>query len=278
MNFKKLTLAAIRRIHYKGQTIKLGSMGIQMNNFFKNPYTFLKARYYIETSAFLVYTLQFTKISPNFITKIYIILSLSVLFLLASRNDTFILIAVILLFTKGTLDWADGLLARIQKKTSNLGFLLDNWGALVGSYSYLLGLGFYLYNKNQETIFIFLSFLLIFIKSVDLRNYAYQLAMYYIFKEKKKKLFFKKLNFKKHLSSNKIKQSKFYIIIKSFLQNFLDERSRSVDLICLIITIDTFFLEIFLLKYIYFFICFKNFLIFIAGIYFVTEKEYIFKK
>ena len=86
MNFKKLTLAAIRRIHYKGQTIKLGSMGIQMNNFFKNPYTFLKARYYIETSAFLVYTLQFTKISPNFITKIYIILSLSVLFLLASRN------------------------------------------------------------------------------------------------------------------------------------------------------------------------------------------------
>ena len=42
MNFKKLTLAAIRRIHYKGQTIKLGSMGIQMNNFFKNPYTFLK--------------------------------------------------------------------------------------------------------------------------------------------------------------------------------------------------------------------------------------------
>ena len=76
-----------------------------------------------------------------------------------------------------------------SKKTSNLGFLLDNWGALIGSYSYLLGLGFYTYNKNNEIIFIFLGFLIIFIKAIDLRNYAYHLAMYYVFKEKNKKVF-----------------------------------------------------------------------------------------
>ena len=118
--------------------------------------------------------------------------------MLSSNNDSLILLSVILLFSKGTLDWADGLLARIQKKTSNLGFLLDNWGALIGSYSYLLGLGFYTYNKNNEIIFIFLGFLIIFIKAIDLRNYAYHLAMYYVFKEKIKR-FFKETKFRQTL-------------------------------------------------------------------------------
>ena len=197
--------------------------------------------------------------------------------MLSSNNDSLILLSVILLFSKGTLDWADGLLARIQKKTSNLGFLLDNWGALIGSYSYLLGLGFYTYNKNNEIIFIFLGFLIIFIKAIDLRNYAYHLAMYYVFKEKNKS-FLKKLNLDKHSSEKKSKNKSSIIFLKNFIQNFLDERSRSIDLICLIILIDTFYYPSDLIKYIYFFIILKNFIIFVAGIYYVIYKEYIFKK
>lgn len=278
MKNRMLSLKKIRDIHYKGQTIKLRSMGIEMNDFLKNPYTYFKSRFYIETSALMVYFLQFTNISPNFITFFYSFLSLSVLFLLSSNNDSLILLSVILLFSKGTLDWADGLLARIQKKTSNLGFLLDNWGALIGSYSYLLGLGFYTYNKNNEIIFIFLGFLIIFIKAIDLRNYAYHLAMYYVFKEKNKKSFLKKLNLDKHSSEKKSKNKSSIIFLKNFIQNFLDERSRSIDLICLIILIDTFYYPSDLIKYIYFFIILKNFIIFVAGIYYVIYKEYIFKK
>ena len=55
MNIKKLAFKKIRKMHYRGQTVKLRSMGIAMNNFFKNPYTYFKSRYYIETSAILVF-------------------------------------------------------------------------------------------------------------------------------------------------------------------------------------------------------------------------------
>ena len=111
----KFSLQKIRKLHYKEQIKKLGSLGTDINNFFSNPYTFFKSRYYIEVSSFLVFFLQFSKISPNFITSIYIVLSLSVLFLLSSNNEILILTSIIILFTKGVLDWSDGLLARIKK-------------------------------------------------------------------------------------------------------------------------------------------------------------------
>ena len=264
-------------MHYRDQTTKLKLTGTDINNFFQNPYSYLKSRYYIEASAILVFFLQHTKITPNFLTIIYSILSFSVLFLLSSNNNYLILFAIILLFTKGVLDWADGLLARIQKKTSNLGFLLDNWAALISTHAYTLGLAIYLYNKDNEFIFIIFGVTILLIKALDLRNYAYHLAMYSLFKEKDKKSFLKKLNFNKHLKLKYKKKSSLFTIFKIFIQNFLDERSRSVDLICLIIFIDTFYYPSDLLKYLYCFIFFKNIIIFIAGIHYTTNKEYIFK-
>ena len=200
------------------------------------------------------------------------------MFLLSSNNNYLILFAIILLFTKGVLDWADGLLARIQKKTSNLGFLLDNWAALISTHAYTLGLAIYLYNKDNEFIFIILGVSILFIKALDLRNYAYHLAMYSLFKEKDKKNFLKKLNFNKHFKLKNKKKDSFLTIFKIFIQNFLDDRSRSVDLICFIIFIDIFYYSSDLLKYLYYLIFFKNIIIFMGGIHLVTKKEYIFKK
>ena len=278
MDINKLSLKKIRTLHYKGQTTKLKTMGTDINNFFQNPYSYFKSRYYIEVSAILVFFLQYTKVTPNFITIIYSLLSFSVLFLLSSNNNYLILFAIILLFTKGVLDWADGLLARIQKKTSNLGFLLDNWAALISTHAYTLGLAIYLYNKDNEFIFIILGFSILFIKALDLRNYAYHLAMYSLFKEKDKKSFLKKLNFNKHFKLKNKKKDSFLTIFKIFIQNFLDDRSRSVDLICFIIFIDIFYYSSDLLKYLYYLIFFKNIIIFMGGIHLVTKKEYIFKK
>ena len=139
---KFLSLGQIRKYHHKQQILKLRSMGIPLN-FFKSPYTYLKSMYAIETSAILVFLLQNTKVTPNSITWIFVSLGLLSGLFLASNNDTLIFIGLIILFTNSTFDWADGLLARIKNKTSNLGDLLDTWGGLVCVYSYLLGFGIY---------------------------------------------------------------------------------------------------------------------------------------
>ena len=278
MDTKKFSLKKIRRLHYKEQTKKLGLLGTDINNFFSNPYTFFKSRYYIEVSALLVFFLQFSIISPNFITSIYIILSLSVLFLLSSNNEILILTSVVILFTKGVLDWSDGLLARIKNKTSNLGFLLDNWAALISSYSYLLGLSIYVYNKDNEIIFLVTGILIVLLKALDIRNYGYLLAMYTLFKKKNKSNFLKKLNFEIHSKNNNSKTKSLFQNTKIFIQGFLDERSRSIDFICLIILIDIFFYPSDILKYLYFLILIKNIIIFLASFYYVSNKGYIFKK
>ncbi len=278
MDINKFSLRKIRTIHYREQTTKLKTMGTDINNIFQNPYSYFKSRYYIEVSAILVFFLQHTKVTPNFITIIYSLLSFSILFLLSSNNNYLILFAIILLFTKGVLDWADGLLARIQKKTSNLGFVLDNWAALISTHAYTLGLAVYLYNKDNELIFIILGVSILFIKALDLRNYTYHLAMYSLFKEKDKKSFLKKLNFNKHFKLKNKKKSSSLDIFKIFIQNFLDDRSRSVDLICFIIFIDIFYYSSDLLKYLYYLIFLKNIIIFMGGIHLVIKKEFIFKK
>ena len=273
----KFSLRKIRKLHYKEQIKKLGSLGTDINNFFSNPYTFFKSRYYIEVSSFLVFFLQFSKIPPNFITSIYIVLSLSVLFLLSSNNEILILTSIIILFTKGVLDWSDGLLARIKNKTSNLGFLLDNWASLISSYSYLLGLSIYIYNKDNEIIFLAAGVFIVLLKALDIRNYGYLLAMYALFKEKNKQNILKKLNFEMHFKKTNSKRKSLVQKAKIFIQGFLDERSRSVDFVCLLILIDTFFYSSDILKYLYFLILIKNLIIFGASFYYVSNKGYIFK-
>ena len=57
----KIFFKKIRKLHYKEQIKNLRSLGTDINNFFSNPYTFFKSRYYIEVSALLVFFLQFSK-------------------------------------------------------------------------------------------------------------------------------------------------------------------------------------------------------------------------
>ena len=65
------------------------------------------------------------------------------------NNQNLIFISLLILFSKNSIDWADGLLARVKKQTSTLGAMLDDWAALVSSYSYLIGLGIYLYHNKK---------------------------------------------------------------------------------------------------------------------------------
>ena len=273
-----LSLNKIRKMnHLKHRKSVIKHCGFDMDNWRQLPYTYIKSKYYIETSSIIVFISQFTKITPNFLTLVFVTLSAFGGLFLASNNDTLIYIGLFFLFSKGSFDWADGLLAVIKKKTSKLGALLDNWGGLVGSYSYLCGFGIYLYNKNQEELFIILSFLIILIKALDLKDYSYHLAMYQSFHENKKS----KLNKKNISSKNKLKNiygvSVNLIKIKNFFQNFLDERSRSIDFVCLVILFDSLYVNtIFLtiLNYIYYLIFLKTFILFSGGFYITYFKNF----
>ena len=262
---KKLGYKKLRKIHYLNQFKKGRLLGADMTKFYNSPYTYLKARYYVETSVLIVYFSQFTKITPNFLTFIYIILGIISGPFLASGNSLLILIALIILFTKGSFDWADGLLARIQNKSSELGNVLDNWGSLVGTYSYLFGFGMYLYNSSNNNIFLILSILIIIVKAIDMRVYSHSLAIYEYLKFNKKIFFINigKLKNKQFLFGNK-KSLKYKA--KMLIQSLFDERSRSIDLIVLLIFIDNYFYNLKVLEYIYFFIAAKSIIVFAAGI------------
>ena len=114
-------------------------------------------------------------------------------------------------------------------------------------------------------------------KAVDLKDYSYHLAMYKLFKTNKKSEIINKINMK---NNNMFKKNNPHYLtkIKNFIQNFIDERSRTIDIIILLIFIDNYYFNITLLNYIYFYIFFKTLLIFIGGIYITCYKNYLFKK
>ncbi len=153
-SIKYLTYRKIRDRHYKEENIRMKTEGgTDLNKWYVQPYSFLKAIFYIECGSFLVYLLQYTSVTPNFLTINYILLGFLGGIFLSIDNSSLILIATIIFFSKSILDWSDGLLARIKKKTSELGSLLDSWGGLVGDYSFISGLGVYLFNKYQSIHF-----------------------------------------------------------------------------------------------------------------------------
>jgi hypothetical protein len=268
----------LRKKHYNDQVKKLKkNTKIDISDLIKNPYTSLKATLFIEVSSIIVFFLQFTKISPNFVTSTYIFLGfLSGLFL-ASNNDTLILISLFLIVFKNIIDWCDGLLARITNNTSELGDVLDRWGSVVGYNSYIFGFGFYLFNDGQNIIFLILVFLIIFLKSIDLKDYAYHLAGYKIIKGSNNKKFLNLLNFEKK-SLRTVKQNKFQKFKNFFIMLIDDSRSRIVDPIAVFIFIDNFYKDLIFLQYIFYLIFFKNFIFFLGGIYITYFRNHVFKK
>ena len=272
---KLFSLSEIRKTHYSGQR-KKKALTWYMDDWYNSPYSALKSRYYIETSSIIVFILHHTRITPNFLTLAYVFFGAISGVFLASNNNNLILIGLFLLFSKGSIDWADGLLARIKKQTSHLGDLLDNWGALVGSYSYLCGFGIYLFNKSGEGHFVIISIIIILVKSLDIKNYAYQLSMYNIFYSNKKNKIFQNIGYGKKKSKYKV--SRQLILLKYFFQNFLDERSRTIDFICLLIFIDIFFIDVILLNYIYYLIFIKIVALFCGSFYITYFKNFFYKK
>ena len=238
------------------------------------PYTFLKSRLYIEISAILVFFLQKTSISPNSITLSYCFISFLGGVFLASNNKDLILIGLLIFFLKSSIDWSDGLLARIKKQTSKLGELLDEWGAYIGSFSFLFGFGVYIFNKEKDLLYLFILFAIVILRALDIKNYFYQTQVAKLINNERNSIKIAE----KNLTKNKYKNiPSAFVKIKNLILDIFDDRARSIDLICLLILLDLLVFQIYFLKYIFIIIFVKYFLIFAGSFYLISIKDFINK-
>ena len=261
-----------RKSNHKDKKKRTGALNADMDDWRREPYTALKSRLFFEITTPIVYFLQFTPIKANWISLTYSALGIIVAVLLGSGIDSMIVAGVIVIFFKSILDWIDGPLARIKKQSSKLGAMLDDWGSIVGSYGFLVGLGMYLYNATQEIHFIYLILILITVRAIDIKDYVYHKTMYYFYKNN---TLTKKLKNKgKKITQKKQNIPNILIKLKNFFQNFLDDRARSNDFICLVILVELNYNQIFLTNFIYYLIVFKFIMLFLGGFYLVYFRNF----
>lgn len=217
----------IRKSSYKNEKKVLAAPphNFDMNNWLGSPYTCLKLRFCIELSSIFVYLLQFTKIKPNQITYIYAFSGLFGGVCLATNNSSFIILGIIIFFSKIVFDGTDGLLARVKYKPSKFGAILDEWAGLVGEYGFIFGLGLYLYNFSGNILYLYLMISILIFKSIDFKNYIYN------------RVLFKKKQLNKSVK-NKNKENKFFSFLKKFIRDGFNYQGKTVDLILLIMIIE----------------------------------------
>jgi phosphatidylglycerophosphate synthase len=239
----------------------------------KNPYTFLKAKFYMESSAVLVYFLLKYKISPNTVTILYAMCGIIGGVLFSLPYKTCILISLLIFFLKGILDWSDGHVARHTKKTSDTGHILDVYGAYLNELGFFTGLGFYIYNFSSYSCVIFIIPLYLFLVSINLNAYSKMIILNEMISGKIK------LKSSENISSGDTEnkstiKSKFLNKFQNFINSLLDSRARTVDLICLIVILEltygfniTFYLFILLII--------KHFILFIGSLYYVINPTWV---
>ena len=245
-------------------------------DFIKNPYTFIKARFYIETSSVLVWFLLKTNIKPNTVTIIYGLAGIATGVLLAINNSYTICIGILIAFTKGTLDWSDGFLARTTGQTSLTGHFLDIYGAFLNSVGFQIGLGLFVAFNSDNIIFYYLVILLLFFRLCNLKQFCRE----YLYDE------INNTNIASYIKSNKNSNNinpentiintklKYLTKAKKLFHGFLDSRSRSVDFICLLIFLDYYYS--FNLAWICFvIILIKHLLLFIVSFYKIGRGDWI---
>ncbi|MAJ57955.1 MAG: hypothetical protein CMI74_07855 [Candidatus Pelagibacter sp.] len=227
------TLKHIRLINYKHRKDENEEFFVNIDDWIKSPYSCLKARFYIEISSLIVYILQFTKITPNFVSVIYSFAGLLSGILLCFDHKNLIYSGLLIFFLKGVIDWSDGLLARVTRQTSNIGHIIDTWGSHVGYHSLIFGIGFICFNSNNEIVYLYITIVIFIISLMDFKIFSYHQLFYeisnYKIRIKKKKI--KKLP-KKNFKNFNLNRLKFY------LSYFMDDRSRTLDLIYLIIFLE----------------------------------------
>ena len=245
-----------------------------INNWKKNPYTFIKAKFYMETSAILVWLLLKTNIKPNSVTVLYGLAGILTGILLSIPNNIAIIIGLAIAFSKGILDWIDGHFARITEQTSLTGHILDIYGAHLNSLGLQSGLGMYVAYRADTLLFYYLVPLLLFFRAGSIIRYSKAILFEEISSENNVSLFQDNDSQGKNqdnININSLERS--YGKYKNLFMGFLDDRARSVDLICLIILLEIVF-PINISWLVFLLIVVKYFIIFVASIYMIGKGSW----
>ena len=140
-------------------------------------------------------------------------------------------LAIFFIFSKGILDWTDGHLARLKGMTSLTGHILDVYGARINSLTFIVALGIYeFFYFNNNIYFLGSLFIYPFCYGTLLTKFSNQYILDSITAE----------NFKQNndysITTPSIKKQ--YSSIFNFFTWFLDDRSRTIDFVLLLILIE----------------------------------------
>lgn len=243
-------------------------------DFRNNPYTYLKTLYYIETSSIALYFLLKTKIHPNSISIFYGLLGIAGAVLLATGRADAVIIAAVIFFTKGTLDWADGPFARMTGRTSFTGYVLDDYGAFLPHLCLQIGLGFYVVQKSGNMAYFYFIPVIPFAYAANLVNYAkIIIADRSVIEAESRNIEEKEsaTGVPEICAGGKNTSPGFLRGVYLFIMNIFDARARGTDPICLLLVIEA-LSNIFVTWIVFLFIVFKNVLWFIVSMYLIFYK------
>ena len=270
MEYSKLSLKELKDIIFNHEFKRFP----YLNNFKKNPYTYLKARYYMYGSTLLLFFLLKSPIKPNTITIIYGLLGIMGGILLSIPNLYLNILSLIIFFNKGILDWTDGHLARIKYEPTLTGHILDIYGATLSSISLIIGLGFFAFHQTGQDFLIYLIAITIFFnsevytsagKKIILESFNGNLSNIFTKNNDSKELSFERTAKELH----RIKYPKLIEISKEFL----DDSAKSVDFILLIILFDLIY-SYNLTFYIFLILSFKIIIRFVFSFIYGVKSEW----
>ena len=276
-----MNISELRKQQYEyntGRGAVLGGFPF-VDDWKRNPYTFIKTRFYIEISSVLVYFFLKLKIKPNTITILYISCGVVGCVLLAIPYKINVYIALfIFVFLRSTLDNCDGHVARLTNSQSFKGAILDDYGAQINSLGFWTGLGFYSGHLSSMMIFYYLVPLLLFFYAADLYMYASLQIIQNAAMNKEDILSVKNLNSESGIRSKyRLIRGIIYFyekLVNILRDSFPDDRARTYDLVCLLI-----FLElnggVFLSWTIFVVFLFKKLILFTYSVYAIMNKNWI---
>ncbi|MBF0444331.1 MAG: CDP-alcohol phosphatidyltransferase family protein, partial [Magnetococcales bacterium] len=194
-----------------------------LHDYRHHPYTFLKAKFYMDASAILIFALLKTRITPNTLTVIYGLAGVVGGVLLAIPHPLAVQVGLLLFFTKGILDWSDGHYARITGQTTLRGHVLDMYGAHLGALGLQIGLGFFVTWRNElyTTPLLVLVVLIPFFYAARLTFFADAAILKDVLDGKLKSIKVLKD------SNTKLDSQTSFRRIYQIISSFLDDRARS---------------------------------------------------
>lgn len=188
-------------------------------------------------SLFLIYFSLRARVTPNMITVTYIFCGILTAILLAIPNPYCNVAALFLAFNKGVLDWSDGHLARLKYKATLTGHVLDEYGAVINSIGFYMGIGFFYFNQTDMLLLIYAMPFLTFFYSCHYKNSGSAILIRILPKIIKSKNSTKRKKIRKNKNVIKNKILNFFFSVAS---NILDSRARVTDSIILLICYDIF--------------------------------------